>query len=80
MGQCTPTATPTGVKSSQLVITSYAVSVDPLQPGETFTLTMTVQNMGNAKAQQHHHDRRRRFKRNEWRRDTGARRRIGRER
>jgi hypothetical protein len=45
------TATPTGVKSSQLVITSYAVSVDPLQPGETFTLTMTVQNMGNAKAQ-----------------------------
>jgi hypothetical protein len=45
------TATPTGVKSSQLVITSYAVSVDPLQPGETFTLTMTVMNMGNAKAQ-----------------------------
>ncbi len=45
------TATPTGVKSSQLVIPSYAVSVDPLQPGETFTLTMTVQNMGNAKAQ-----------------------------
>jgi hypothetical protein len=45
------TSTPTGVKSSQLVITSYAVSVDPLQPGETFTLTMTVQNMGNAKAQ-----------------------------
>jgi hypothetical protein len=46
-----PTATPTGVKSSQLVITSYAASVDPLQPGETFTLTMTVQNVGNAKAQ-----------------------------
>jgi hypothetical protein len=45
------TATPTGVKNSQLVITSYAVSVDPLQPGVTFTLTMTVQNMGNAKAQ-----------------------------
>ena len=45
------TATPTGVKSSQLVIPSYAVSVDPLQPGVTFTLTMTVQNMGNAKAQ-----------------------------
>ena len=45
------TATPTGVKSSQLVIPSYAVSVDPLQPGETFTLTMTVQNMGNVKAQ-----------------------------
>lgn len=45
-----PTSTPTGVKSSQLVITSYAASVDPLQPGETFTLTMTVQNVGNAKA------------------------------
>ena len=46
-----PTATPTGVKSSQLVITSYAISVDPLQPGEQFALTMTVQNMGNARAQ-----------------------------
>ena len=46
-----PTSTPTGVKSSQLVITSYAASVDPLQPGETFTLTMTAQNVGNAKAQ-----------------------------
>jgi len=45
------TATPTGVKSSQLVITSYATSVDPLQPGEQFTLTMTVQNSGNAGAQ-----------------------------
>jgi hypothetical protein len=46
-----PTATPTGLKSSQLVITSYAASVDPLQPGEQFTLTVTVQNMGNARAQ-----------------------------
>jgi hypothetical protein len=45
------TATPTGVKSSQLVITSYATSVDPLQPGEQFTLTMTVENMGNVGAQ-----------------------------
>jgi hypothetical protein len=44
-------ATPTGVKSSQLVITSYASSVDPLQPGEQFKLTMTVQNAGNARAQ-----------------------------
>lgn len=46
-----PTATPTGVKNSQLVIPSYAVSIDPLQPGEQFTLTMTVQNVGNIKAQ-----------------------------
>jgi hypothetical protein len=46
-----PTSTPTGVKSSQLVITSYAASVDPLQPGEQFSLAMTVQNVGNDKAQ-----------------------------
>lgn len=45
------TSTPTGVKASQLVITSYAVSVDPLEPGVQFTLTMTVQNMGNLRAQ-----------------------------
>jgi hypothetical protein len=46
-----PTATPTGVKSSQLVITSYSASVDPLQPGEQFELKMGVQNVGNVKAQ-----------------------------
>lgn len=45
------TATPTGVKSSQLVISSYAASVDPLQPGEQFSLTMTVENTGNVGAQ-----------------------------
>lgn len=45
------TSTPTGVKSSQLVITSYTASVDPLQPGEQFSLTMTVQNTGNVGAQ-----------------------------
>jgi hypothetical protein len=50
-GVAASTATPTGVKSSQLVITSYATSVDPLQPGEQFTLTMTVQNNGNVGAQ-----------------------------
>jgi hypothetical protein len=46
-----PTATPTGVKSSQLVITQYSASIDPLQPGEQFALNLTVQNMGNVKAQ-----------------------------
>ncbi|MEP6894848.1 MAG: IPT/TIG domain-containing protein, partial [Chloroflexota bacterium] len=46
-----PTATPTSVKSSQLVISSYAANVDPLQPGGQFALKMTVQNMGNEKAQ-----------------------------
>ena len=45
------TSTPTGVKSSQLVITSYAASINPLQPGEQFNLAMTVQNAGNARAQ-----------------------------
>jgi hypothetical protein len=50
-GGSAATATPTGVKSSQLVITSYATSVDPLQPGEQFTLTMTVENTGNVGAQ-----------------------------
>jgi IPT/TIG domain len=46
-----PTATPTGIKSSQLVITNYSVSVDPLQPGEQFILNLKVQNVGNIKAQ-----------------------------
>ena len=50
-GVSVATSTPTGVKSSQLVITSYAASIDPLQPGEQFNLAMTVQNTGNAKAQ-----------------------------
>jgi hypothetical protein len=45
------TSTPTGVKSSQLVITSYRASIDPLQPGEQFELAMTVQNTGNIPAQ-----------------------------
>jgi hypothetical protein len=50
-GSAGPTATPTGVKASQLVITNYSASVDPLQPGNQFALKMTVQNVGNAKAQ-----------------------------
>ena len=45
------TSTPTGVKSSQLVITGYTASINPLQPGEQFNLMMTVQNTGNVKAQ-----------------------------
>ncbi|MEW6285459.1 MAG: hypothetical protein AB1509_04480 [Chloroflexota bacterium] len=50
-GSVAPTATPTGVKASQLVITGYSSSVDPLQPGEQFALNLTVQNVGNANAQ-----------------------------
>jgi hypothetical protein len=45
------TPTPTGVRSGQLIIPSYAVSIDPLQPGSQFTLSITVQNTGNDKAQ-----------------------------
>ncbi|MBK8823852.1 MAG: hypothetical protein IPN58_14980 [Anaerolineales bacterium] len=45
-----PTSTPTGVNNAQLVITSYASTVDPLQPGEQFQLGVTVQNMGNTAA------------------------------
>lgn len=44
------TATPTGVNSAQLVITSYASTIDPLQPGDQFQLGVTVQNMGNTTA------------------------------
>jgi hypothetical protein len=50
-GSVAPTATPTGVKSSQLVITGYSSNVEPLQPGEQFALNLTVQNVGNASAQ-----------------------------
>lgn len=45
------TSTPTGVKSSQLVISGYSSDVELLQPGDTFTIAMTVQNVGNARAQ-----------------------------
>jgi len=48
--QVYPTSTPTGVNNAQLVITSYASTIDPLQPGEKFQLGITVQNMGNSAA------------------------------
>jgi len=50
-GYVAVTATPTGVKSSQLVITSYSSNVEPLQPGQQFALNLKVQNMGNVNAQ-----------------------------
>jgi len=50
-GSVAATATPTGVKVSQLVITDYSADVDPLQPGQQFALNLTVQNVGNDKAQ-----------------------------
>jgi len=44
------TATPTGVHRPQLVVMSYQTDADPLQPGVQFTLSMSVQNVGNVAA------------------------------
>jgi hypothetical protein len=44
------TATPTGLRRSQLVITHYETDVDPLQPGVMFSLNLTVQNVGTIDA------------------------------
>ncbi len=44
------TATPTGVHRPQLVVMGTQTDVDPLQPGLQFTLSMTVQNVGNVAA------------------------------
>ncbi|MFZ5881611.1 MAG: COG1361 S-layer family protein [Chloroflexota bacterium] len=49
-GAVAATATPTGVHTAQLVVTGYSSTVDPLQPGDTFQLSMTVKNMGNSDA------------------------------
>jgi hypothetical protein len=45
-----PTATPTGLQRAQLVITDYETDVAPLQPGYQFTLSLSVQNVGNITA------------------------------
>jgi hypothetical protein len=50
-GGTSATATPTGVRSAQLVITKYDTNIEPLQPGLQFTLNLTVENMGNVQAQ-----------------------------
>lgn len=44
------TATPTGLRRSQLVITDYKTDVELLQPGVQFTLNLTVHNVGNLAA------------------------------
>ncbi len=46
----TPTATGTAQPRPQLVISSYKVSVDPLQPGTIFNIDVEVRNMGNSDA------------------------------
>ena len=45
-----PTRTPTVVARPQLVIQSYKTSVDPLQPGSIFDLTMEIENLGTSTA------------------------------
>lgn len=49
----TPTVTPTtGPRlRPQLIVTGYSTSASQLQPGTTFTLTLAVQNQGNAAAE-----------------------------
>jgi hypothetical protein len=47
----TPTPTPATILRPQLVISSYSTDVDVLQPGSQFNLELTVQNVGNSKAQ-----------------------------
>lgn len=44
------TPTPTGVKAAQFMISKVTTSVDPLQPGTVFDLTLDVHNLGNADA------------------------------
>ena len=44
------TATPTGLHRPQLVVMGYQTDSDPLQPGVQFTLSMSVQNVGNVAA------------------------------
>ena len=46
----TPTPLPTQVSRPQLIINAYSTNVTPLQPGSQFTLNITVQNKGSAKA------------------------------
>jgi IPT/TIG domain len=49
-GKIYPTATPTAVRHSQLVISDYKTDIDPLQPGAMFKLSLTVQNVGTVAA------------------------------
>ena len=46
----TPTVTTAPLVRPQLVVSSYASSVDPLQPGTLFDLEIKTRNLGNASA------------------------------
>jgi hypothetical protein len=45
-----PTATPTGVRRSQLVVSGYETDVQPLQPGTQFMLSLLIKNVGTVSA------------------------------
>jgi hypothetical protein len=46
----TPTPTPEVLTRPLLVITDYRTSVSPLQPGSRFSLSLQIQNLGDAEA------------------------------
>ncbi len=46
----TPTASPTPSNRAQLVISSYATDIVPLQPGTQFNLSLSIENKGNSTA------------------------------
>jgi hypothetical protein len=46
----TPTPTPIAINRPQLVISGYQADTTPLQPGNRFTLTLSVFNVGNVEA------------------------------
>lgn len=46
----TPTPTPISITRPQLTISAYETDVDPLQPGVPFSLSLDIQNLGNADA------------------------------
>ena len=73
------TATPTGVKSSARHH-ELCCQRGSAPAGRDLYSDDDRSEHGQCQGATNHHDRRRRFKRNEWRRDTGARRRIGRKR
>ncbi len=50
-GVISATRTPTAIPQPQLIIAFYETDIEKLQPGNSFKLTIHVQNMGNADAQ-----------------------------
>lgn len=49
-GSTAATATPATVMRPQMVVNNYTTSIDPLQPGSQFKLSLTVSNAGTADA------------------------------